>query len=151
MIFVIYHAGYRNVDFDRLDQIIDFNPGRSSTFTFKQYFQCYLTGKFASFESGDEYNLKNVTCPVTLWYSDKDWSVTKSDAVDIQSKISSKSKNLYQVPYKNFGHLDYLWDPRAHNGFYFYLISELVGGEKEEFLSELDEFPLRQEKQMLKV
>lgn len=154
MTFIMYHVGYRNMDFDRLDQIADFCPGNTSTFTFKQYFECYLNNKFSPLEDKSEYELSKITCPVTLWYSDKDWAVTKSDSEQIEQQLTqSKVKNLI-VPFKNFGHLDFLWDPRAHSGFYFDLLSDLTSGIGDDEIPQISEniakFRLRsQGKQML--
>lgn len=104
----VYCAGYLRFDFDRLDEIIDFTPGRSSTLTLKHYIKCYKLGSFQSFATNEKYNLAKVTCPLNIFYSDSDWAACEKDVKKIVDSLGSKQISQFKI--EDFGHMDFLWD-----------------------------------------
>lgn len=66
-----------------------------------------------------------ITCPITLWYSDNDWAASEEDVALIKTKIGKRAA-FKQVPHENFGHLDFLWDDRITKGFYDDLLADLM-------------------------
>lgn len=122
--FVLYHAGFRNLDMDRLEEVIDFTPAGTSTFTIQHYIQCYSRRKFQSMIAED-YHLDRVTCKTVLWYADNDWAASEKDAEMIQKQVRGHV-SFKKVPSRNFGHLDFLWDKRLQEEVYPLVTHDLV-------------------------
>lgn len=78
-----------------------------------------------SLDKSREYDLKNVTCNLTMWYSDSDWSSCKQDCLEIADKVQGRVASVNETLLTDFGHLDFLWDPRAKGSFYQELIKDL--------------------------
>lgn len=63
--------------------------------------------KYGSFSPPD-YNLKAVTAPVFLHYSDNDWMAAVKDVDELASKLGNVV-GKFRVSDPKFNHLDYLW------------------------------------------
>ncbi len=58
--FVMYHCGFHNFTYSRLNEVINFSPAGASTKAVEQYIQCYMSGSFKSFCSTHNYCLTKV-------------------------------------------------------------------------------------------
>lgn len=62
---------------------------------------------YGSFSPPD-YNLKSVTAPVFLHYSDNDWMAAVKDVDELASKLGNVV-GKFRVSDAKFNHLDFLW------------------------------------------
>ncbi|XP_018563457.1 lipase 1-like [Anoplophora glabripennis] len=96
-------------------------PAGASAKQVLHYAQIIEKGKFQKYDWGPkenirrynskippEYNLKNITAPVALFYGEADSVATKED-VEILAKLLPNVVEMYKVPSKNWNHLDFVW------------------------------------------
>lgn len=95
-------------------------PAGSSSRQMVHYGQEHMSKKFRKYDhllgnlgeygslTPPKYNLKSVTAPVALHYSDNDWMSASVD-VDQLGKEISNLIGKFRVPMKEFNHLDFMW------------------------------------------
>jgi hypothetical protein len=62
---------------------------------------------------------------MTFWYSDEDWAASEKDATMIKDKVGG-DVTFKKVPFKDFGHLDFLWDKRLNSHFYPRVVLDMI-------------------------
>lgn len=100
-------------------------PAGCATNQFIHFGQVINSGHFRKYDFGPEenllrykqsippdYNLKRVTTPVALYYSQNDWMTTVPDIHILMKKLPNLVKS-YLVPHKKFNHLDFLAGTQA--------------------------------------
>ncbi|KDR16428.1 Lipase 3 [Zootermopsis nevadensis] len=132
-------AGYDSSQLNRtlLPVILGHTPAGASTKSVVHYGQEVGSGKFRKYDHGlignlftyghispPEYDLKKVTAPVFLYYSDNDWLAAVKD-VDELSKKLPKSPQKIHVKLESFNHLDYLWAIDAESLVYDEVIAQI--------------------------
>lgn len=109
------------LDKRKLTLMLAHTPAGCSTRQVTHYAQLTLTGEFQQFDFGEErnmkeynqstppsYNLKNVTVPVSLHYSDNDRLAPYKNVKFIAEKLPNLI-GLFRVPFKMFNHIDFMW------------------------------------------
>lgn len=72
--------------------------------------------------SPPDYDLKKITAPVYLHYSDNDWLAHVKDVDELASKLGNLV-GKFRVPDGKFNHLDYQWAIDAKSLLYDRVIS----------------------------
>jgi len=132
-------CGYNSEQLDRslLPTILENTPAGASVNQIAHYAHGINSGKFRQFDHGlvenlfrygslfpPEYNLKFITAPVFLHYSDNDWMAAVKDVDELSGKLGNLvMKN--KVPDPKFNHLDFLFAKEADILLYNYVI-ELI-------------------------
>jgi len=115
-------AGLPQINFAMLPAILGHTPCGTSSRTLIHFAQGIRTGKFAQFDFGsdeenvknygsatlEEYDLKEVTCPVILYWGESDWLSQPQGVSDIATKLPNLVQSV-RVPHDGFNHLDFLY------------------------------------------
>lgn len=123
------------INCDLMDTIAGHNPSTSSITQFIHYGQLYLSGNFCRFDFGTKdnlikygqetppfYNLKKVTVPIVLFYSNNDWL---SDVEDV-SILYNNLPNVYNTyNIEKFNHFDYIYASVAKYAVYSNILKEI--------------------------
>jgi len=104
-----------------LDTIVHHTPAGTSTYTIIHYGQNVGANQFQHFDYGASENMKiygtkiapaydlaKVTAPVALYFGDNDWLANRKDVLRAISELPNLV-DIYEVPYKNFNHMDFLY------------------------------------------
>jgi len=137
VLFII--AGFDSQELNKtlLPVILGHTPAGASTKQLLHYGQEVSSGHFRQYDYGmldnlfvygqftpPDYDLRKVTAPVALHYSENDWLAA---IVDVD-QLASKLPNLlgkFLVPLPAFNHLDYLWAIDADTLVYNNVISQI--------------------------
>lgn len=71
-----------------------------------------------------DYNLKNVTAPVYLYYGNNDWLVSRKDVKKLK-RVLPNIKFSYLLPFANWNHIDFLWAKNVKTELYDIVISNM--------------------------
>ncbi|XP_043269208.1 uncharacterized protein [Venturia canescens] len=107
-------------DVSMLPRLLNHYPQGTSIETLLHYRQIVMSGKFKQYDFGPmsnylryksfappEYPLENITAPLVLYYAPNDPYTTKKDTEAVLTKIPNAISR--EIPYSNFGHLDFLF------------------------------------------
>ena len=122
----LYSCGFHSASYERFDQIVDFTPAGTSVFTITQYVRNHFLRDFYSRDGTHVYRLSHVKCPITSWYSKLDWASCETDAYMVNAQLGSKHREVKEVPLEDYGHLDFLWDPRSAEGLYDLIAKDMA-------------------------
>ena len=110
---VVHGLGHHLVNLEDAADILTFSPAPCSITTIEHFIENFNQDIFRGRGTeGQVYSLENVTCPVSLWYSDDDWAAGEADVRDIAAKLPNV-KHVRKVEMSRFGHLDFLWAREA--------------------------------------
>jgi len=104
-----------------METIFQHTPAGTSTNTIIHYAQGIQSGKFAHFDLGKNGNIKKygqetppefsieaMHVPIASYWSQDDWMAQPPDLFRYMSKLQNNFAT-YEVPFKPWDHLDYLW------------------------------------------
>ncbi|CAL8088834.1 unnamed protein product [Orchesella dallaii] len=113
-----------------LPVILGHTPAGASTHTIIHFAQGINSGAFRQFDYGKwenmkiykseeppKYELRNVTAPVSLYWSDNDWLAVKEDVERLKGQLPNVN-DYFRVNYTKFTHLDFLFAIDAHTMVY---------------------------------
>ena len=105
----------------QLPVIFSHQPSGASTKQVEHYSQAVISGKFRRFDHGEsknielygsktppEYPLERITTPIVIFYSENDWLVSVDDTEALRKRLKNVVE-VYQIPYPDFNHVDYLF------------------------------------------
>lgn len=100
--------------------LVLFQPAGTGVNVLAQMGQWVNSGHFRQFDYGriknlkkykrlspPDYNLKNVTAPVAIYYSEGDWVTTVKDVQQLSKALPNVVKE-YLIPHKYFNHFDFI-------------------------------------------
>ncbi|KAJ8919581.1 hypothetical protein NQ315_002203 [Exocentrus adspersus] len=122
VIFMFVGADYGQFNTKHFPSIFTYFPAGTSTYLAQHTLQIYLNGTLSALDYGNndtnfikynqtvppQYNLSQVTHPVSLHYGNGDLLVTRKD-IDFVEKLLPNSVGKFPVPYKDFNHMDFIW------------------------------------------
>ncbi|XP_045479798.1 lipase 1-like isoform X2 [Harmonia axyridis] len=124
LMFIFNFVGedYEQFNATLIPDFAKYYPAGTSLNMATNLYQMYTTGLFSAMDFGNKtlnmlhyqsdtppsYNLSNVQHPITLYYSDGDYLVTKDD-IDILADKLPNVKDKFKIPYQTFNHLDFMW------------------------------------------
>lgn len=96
-------------------------PAGSSSRQMVHYGQEQQSAKFRKYDFGSvinlveygklnppDYELKDVTAPVTLHYAVNDWMAEPVDVLQLYGELGN-ADGMYKINHPKFNHLDFLW------------------------------------------
>lgn len=96
-------------------------PAGAGSYEILHMAQFAQSGRFRQFDYGKvknliqykqltppNYDLKKVTAPVTVYYSEGDWMAVVKD-VEKLVKVLPNVVKKYVIPHKKFNHTDFIW------------------------------------------
>lgn len=103
--------------------IFGHTPAGTSTKTVVHYAQeIHEGGNFQYFDYGPEenlkrygqekplqYNLENISVPVSLFFATNDWLAGPQDVALLFERLYKTPVGMYRVPFDHFNHVDFLW------------------------------------------
>ncbi|KMQ82045.1 lipase 3, partial [Lasius niger] len=108
-----------------LPVILNNDPAGTSAKTILHFIQVYQSDKFRQYNYGREknllmynspeppnYDLANITIPIALFYGSGDWLInTVHFFKDVKRlhRILPNVVDIYEVPWSNFNHVDFVW------------------------------------------
>ncbi|XP_069696403.1 lipase 1-like isoform X2 [Periplaneta americana] len=114
------------VDKKKVALMLAHTPAGASTRQVLHFAQLALSGEFQQFDFGEEknmevygqtvppvYDIRKVTTPVALYYSDND-KLAPYYNVKLIASVLPKVKSKFRVPLKAFNHLDFMWGSGAN-------------------------------------
>lgn len=125
----------RLINATMLPLILGHMPTGSSTMQFVHYGQLFESGRFCRYDFHDErnlayyeggkppdYDLSQLTVPVSLYYSANDWF---SDPLDVD-KLRKHLPIVYDSYFvSNFSHMDYMYAAEAKNVIYDRIVTQI--------------------------
>ncbi|KAJ0182198.1 hypothetical protein K1T71_001567 [Dendrolimus kikuchii] len=121
LVFSACGFDYPQMNFTNLPVLFSHFPCGSSTKQIIHYAQLVESHAFRQYDNGKagnkikygteeppSYDVSKITVPVAIFYSDNDWL---SNFTDVKTLIDQMPNivEVYNVPFKSFSHLDYLW------------------------------------------
>ncbi|XP_029176125.1 uncharacterized protein LOC114944406 isoform X2 [Nylanderia fulva] len=121
IIFLICGSDPEQFNYTLLPVILGVDPAGTSTKTFLHFNQINQASKFRQYDYGREknllmynlpeppdYNLANTTLPIALFYGLGDL-IVNIVSVKRLYRILPNVIDLYEVPWRNFNHVDFIW------------------------------------------
>jgi len=121
VLFLLCGFDQAQLNMTMLDTIIHHTPAGASTYTIIHYGQNVGSEKFRHFDYGTStnmdiygseeppsYDLGKVSAPVALYFGDNDWLANRKDVLRTISELPN-IVDIYEVPYTNFNHMDFLY------------------------------------------
>ncbi|XP_029675083.1 lipase 3-like [Formica exsecta] len=119
--FLMFGYDYEQFNYTLEPVILGHDPAGTSAKTLAHYTQIFQSGKFRQYDYGraknqliynstepPDYNLANITIPVALLYSKNDWLISTEDVRRLYHSLPNVV-DMYEVPWSNFNHIDFLW------------------------------------------
>ncbi|XP_033335083.2 lipase 3 [Megalopta genalis] len=123
-----------------LPLILSHTPAGTSTKTMVHFAQEIQSGYFRQYDYGEignmlkyksvsppAYNLSQITVPITLFCGSNDWLSSSEDVKRLVNELPHEP-SIYNVPYDNFNHIDFLWAVDAPKLVYKKLLAMLSDG-----------------------
>ncbi len=120
-----------------LETIVHHTPAGTSTNTVIHYAQEVNSKKFAHYDYGKdknfehygqetppEFSIEAIQVPIAAYWSLNDWLAQPNDVLRFLSKLQNKFA-VYEVPFEQWNHLDYLWGIDAKTILYPEILSNL--------------------------
>ncbi|CAH0401476.1 unnamed protein product [Chilo suppressalis] len=120
LLFLVAGAGYEQLNVTNLPVIYSHFPSGASSKQFVHYAQSYVSGEFRRYDHGasenlrrygtakpPDYPLRDISCPVSLVYSDEDWLSHPIDVDRLYNELGNVI-DIYNVPFHPFNHLDFI-------------------------------------------
>ncbi|KMQ83969.1 lipase 3 [Lasius niger] len=121
IIFMICGFDREQFNYTLLPVILNHDPAGASTKTVLHYNQVYQSDKFRQYDYGllknllmyhspepPNYDLANITVPIALFYGSNDWIVNTVNVKRL-NRILPNVVDIYEVPWSNFNHVDFVW------------------------------------------
>ncbi|XP_029176589.1 lipase 1-like [Nylanderia fulva] len=120
-IFLLCGNDQEQFNYTLLPAILGVDPAGTSAKTILHFIQTNQSSKFRRYNYGreknlllynspepPEYNLTNITLPIALFYAPGDLLI-KSVNIKRLYRILPNVIDLYEVPWPNFNHVDFIW------------------------------------------
>lgn len=132
-------AGFDSEELDAnlIPEILKRYPAGSSVRQIAHYGQEVMSGKFRQYDHGmlqnvgkygtrtpPEYELSNVSAPVSLYYGNNDWLAAVEDVEKLRSKLPNV-RDYYRVQKPKWNHIDFLWARDAKNTVYDRIVENM--------------------------
>ncbi|CAG9795476.1 unnamed protein product [Diatraea saccharalis] len=130
LVFMVAGAGFEQLNVTNLPVMYSHFPSGAATKQFIHYAQSYVSGEFRYYDHGVSenvrrfgvpeppyYRLGDITCPVSLIYSDADWLSHPTDVDKLYNELGN-CIDIHKVPFSPFNHLDFILAKDFHTLIY---------------------------------
>ncbi|OWR48427.1 lipase 1 precursor [Danaus plexippus plexippus] len=121
LLFLIVGFDLEQLNVTNLPVLFGHVPSGSSAKQLAHYGQLIISDEFRKYDYGTHgnlrrygktfpprYNLRRISAPVSLFYSDADWLAHPADVRRLLHELGNVV-DVYKIPYKYFNHLDFLF------------------------------------------
>ncbi|XP_011860678.1 PREDICTED: lipase 3-like isoform X2 [Vollenhovia emeryi] len=121
VMFLIVGPDPAQLNTTTLPELLSHFPAGTSTQTFDHYYQNLRKNEFRMYDYGvaenykrykqkkpPSYDLKKITAPTVLIYSDNDYLVPEENVLELSKRLPNVLLTE-KVPYKLFNHADFVW------------------------------------------
>lgn len=121
LLFLIVGFDLEQLNVTNLPVLFGHVPSGSSAKQLAHYGQLIISDEFRKYDYGTpgnlrrygktfppRYNLRRISTPVSLFYSDADWLAHPADVRRLLHELGNVV-DVYKIPYKYFNHLDFLF------------------------------------------